>query len=280
MRDERSGAAIPPALLHAGRVSHVRHVAPKTHFSYRVWMASFDLDRLDEVVAGSRIFRRNRAGLVSLHERDHGPRDGGPLRPFVAAALERAGLGTFAARIHFLVTPRQFGYAFNPIAFFFCHDAQGRLGAVLHQVKNTFGDQIVYLAPIAAAGDGPPRQTLRQQAAKRMHVSPFFDREGGYRFAFRAPDFADARGNFSLALRYGTPAEARLTATLRLAAEPFGDGALVRLLAGMPLAGLQTIAAIHWEALGLWRRGARFHREPERTHEPVSVTRFGAGGRA
>lgn len=262
------------ALLHRGVVTHRRHTAPRTRFAYRVWMASFDLDRIDEVARASRLFRHNRRGLVSLHDGDHGPRDGSPLRPFVERALAGAGLGRFGARIDFLVTPRIFGCAFNPIAFFFCHDGEGRLGAVLHQVKNTFGDQIVYLAPVA-----DPGVPVRQEAAKRMHVSPFFDLRGGYRFRFRAPDFSRADGRFALALHYGTADEARLTATLRLTAERFADPALSRMLGAMPLSGLKVIAAIHFEAARLWWRGARLHREPARTHGAIEVGPADSRGR-
>ena len=214
------------ASLHVGRVGHIRHVAPRVRFDYRMWMLSIDLDAPPP---RSRLFRRNRPGLVSLHDRDHGPRDGSPLRPWVEARLAAAGLFRFAAGIRFMAIPRVLGYAFNPIAFYLCHDEQGRLGAVLHQVKNTFGDQTSYLLPI----DG---ERGHGRMAKRMHVSPWFDLAGGYRFAVSAPDIAAPAGRFAVGIRYGADAEPRLTASMRLASRPFTDGALLRLLLAMPLA--------------------------------------------
>jgi DUF1365 family protein len=247
-------ATAPALALHVGRVGHVRHSAPRTRFSYRMWMISVDLDAL--ATSTSRLFRHNRAGLVSLHDRDHGPRDGSPLRPWVEARGLQAGLGAYGASHRFMVLPRILGYAFNPIAFFFCHDADGRLGAILHQVKNTFGDQTSYLLP--AASDG----TARGTTAKRMHVSPLFDMDGGYRFAVSAPDFADPNGQFAIAIHYGAASTPRLTATMRLAQRRFSTAAVARLLLAMPLLPVTVMAAIHWEALKLWVRGARFHAAP------------------
>jgi DUF1365 family protein len=236
-------------MLHVGKVSHVRH-APFTHrFSYRMWMLSCDLDAPVESV----LFRRNRPGLVSLHDGDHGPRNGGALRPWVEAHLARAGLAAFGATIRFMAIPRVLGYAFNPIAFYLCHDAKGRLGAVVHQVKNTFGDQTAYVLPVAAGGG-----TIRQSAAKKMHVSPFFDMQGGYRFAFSDPSATD----FRLSIRYGANDAPRMTATMRLAAQALTDLGLGLLLLAMPLMPVKVFAAIHWEAIRLKWRGARFHKIP------------------
>ncbi len=238
------------AMLHVGRVSHVRHSPFQHRFSYRMWMLSVDLDAPCE----TRLFHRNRAGLVSLHDADHGPRDGTGLRPWVEAQLAAQHLEAFAVRIRFMMIPRVLGYAFNPIALFACHDADGRLGAVIHQVKNTFGDQTAYVLPVALH-DG----TIRQASVKRMHVSPFFDMRGGYRFAFNDP----ASPDFHLTIRYGVDDQPRMTAAMQLRARPLSDSALARLLLSMPLMPVKVFAAILWEALRLKLRGAVYHPVPD-----------------
>jgi DUF1365 family protein len=245
----------PAAMLHSGSVMHRRHTPMQHHFSYRMWMLSVDLDRLDEVAAN--LFRHNRAGLVSVWDQDHGARDGSALRPWVERQLAAQGLSAYAARIRFMMIPRVLGYAFNPIAFYFCRDEAGRLGAVLHQVKNTFGGQHAYLLPVAQDGTA----IIRQRAEKRLHVSPFFDMDGGYRFAFHAPIFA-AGGRFALSIRYGTAAAPRMTATMNLRARVLTDRSLLGQLAVMPLMPMKVVAAIHWQALRLWLRGARYHPVP------------------
>jgi DUF1365 family protein len=253
------------AHIHTGRVVHVRHAAPAHRLAYRVWMLSVDLDRLDAIAAGSRLLRHNRAGLVAIRDADHGPRDGSALKPWVAARLAAAGMPEAAASVRFLLIPRVLGYGFNPIAFFFCHDAAGRLRAILHQVKNTFGDQHGYLMPV-----DPDAPRARHAAAKRMHVSPFFDMQGGYRFACSAPDFSRPDAGFAISIRYGAEDGPRLTATLALDGRPLDDAALARQLAAMPFVTFKVIAGIHWHALLVWMRGARFHRAPAPQTEPVS----------
>jgi len=246
------------ATLYAGRVAHIRHTPFRHRFDYRVWMMCADLDRLDEIAANSRLFSHNKAGLISIQDKDHGFRDGRPLRAFVESALARQDLLRFGSRILFVTSPRLLGYAFNPISFYFCHDETGRLGAVLHQVKNTFGDQIGYLMPVH--GDG----VIRGRAAKRMHVSPFFDMQGGYRFALTAPG-----EKLTVSIQYGAEQKKRMTATMILTARPFTDASILRLLAEMPLAPMKVITAIHWQALKLYLRGAKFHGVPDQKHETV-----------
>ena len=169
------------AALYTGQVTHLRHIPFRHRFKYRYWMLSADLDQLDALAASSKIFTHNRFGLIAFHDKDHGNRDGSSLRSYVQAALLEAGLAEYAASIQFLAMPRILGYGFNPISFYFCYDAQGVLGAVLHQVKNTFGGQVGYLMPVE-----PEAAFIRQSAPKSMHVSPFFDMQGGYRFALTA----------------------------------------------------------------------------------------------
>jgi DUF1365 family protein len=43
----------------------------------------------------------------------------------------------------------------------------------------------------------------------------------------------------------------------------------LRLLAEMPLAPMKVMMAIHWQALKLFLRGAKFHKPPQMNHETV-----------
>jgi DUF1365 family protein len=88
----------------------------------------------------------------------------------------------------------------------------GRLGAVLHQVTNTVGDQIASLMP--AAGSGGAAAGVPQAPA----CLAVFDMRGGCRFAFTPPESA----LFALSIRYAADAP-RFTATLRLCMRRFSD---------------------------------------------------------
>ncbi|OYV44708.1 MAG: DUF1365 domain-containing protein [Acidocella sp. 20-57-95] len=244
--------------MYAGRVGHIRHTPFRHKFDYRIWMLAVDLDRIDEVARNSRLFAHNKAGLIAIHDKDHGFRDGRSLRAFAEDALAQQGFREFGARIVFVTMPRLLGYAFNPISFYYCYNAQGQLGAVLHQVKNTFGGQIGYLLPVH--GDG----LIRQSAPKLMYVSPFFDMQGGYRFALTPPG-----EKLAVSIQYGTAEAKRMTATMVLKPRPFTDASILRLAAEMPLAPMKVMFAIHWQALKIFLRGAKFHSVPLINHETV-----------
>jgi DUF1365 family protein len=49
------------------------------------------------------------------------------------------------------------------------------------------------------------------------------------------------------------------------------DANLLRLFVSHPLVTLKAISAIHWEALRLWRKGARYHPWPQPPARSVSV---------
>jgi hypothetical protein len=231
--------------LFTARTVHARLLPFRHRFAYRVWMLRADIDRPPRGV----LFRTR---ILSLDPLDHGPRDGTALRPWVGAQLRVAGITEQPARIELLAMPRLLGWVFNPISLFLCHGTDGRPLAVLYETKNTFSQQHAYVARLSDAA------THAHGAKKRLHVSPFFDMAGGYRFAL---SFDDRR--LSLIIRLEAADGPRLVATLSGRFTPATTTALVGALARIPLVTAKVWLMIHWQALRLWRRGAQFHRAPE-----------------
>lgn len=236
--------------LYVGDVMHMR-LRPFGHqFRYRVFTALLDVDRLE--MAERRLFKIDRFGLFSFSLKDHGARDGSELRPWVECLLREAGRPK-PGRIMLLSMPRLLGYAFNPLSVFFCYDDEGRLESIVYEVKNTFGDQIPYVVDATAASDG----AARHEQSKEMFVSPFIEMNQTYRFTIRPPSDriairikqSDGGGDYLIATQNGERRE--LT-----------DRTLARLTFSHPLAAFKVIAAIHWQALKLWLKGARFIRYP------------------
>ncbi|MEL6575214.1 MAG: DUF1365 domain-containing protein [Pseudomonadota bacterium] len=237
------------ACLYRGHVMHMR-LRPFTHrFRYRVFSLLLDIDRLEETCRGLRLLALDRFGLLSFHRRDHAGRDGSALRPWAEAELAAAGRPK-PARIWLLSFPRILGYAFNPLSVYFCEDAEGRLESVIYEVKNTFGDQHTYVLAADEGRDG----AARHGADKGFFVSPFIGMTQRYRFTIRQPAERlairirqhDAEGEWLIATQSGD----RVALT---------DGALFKLWALHPLMTVKVIVAIHWQALKLWLKGARFH---------------------
>ncbi|TFW28370.1 DUF1365 domain-containing protein [Duganella callida] len=237
-----------PAQLVRARVMHAR-LRPVFHrFVYPVFYVRLNLGRLDE--CQSRWFGIDRRRPLSLRTRDYGPRDGSSLEHWMRAQLAAHGIAA-DGEIWLQTFPRVFGYMFNPVSFWHCHDTAGRLRAVLAEVNNTFGETHRYLLRVAD-----------QQAAcaKLLHVSPFCATAGGYRFRFRldgprprtAIDYHDDQG---LLIR----------TTLSGRARAMSDGALAAALLRYPLLGLGVVLRIHWQALRLWCKGVPWFRKPPRS---------------
>lgn len=242
-------------VLYPGEVMHAR-LKPFGHrFTYSVFSLLVDLDRLDEVDRLSPLLSVNRRNILSFQESDHVERPGERLRDFADRLLAEAGLEQPAARILLLAYPRMLGYVFNPISVYFAYDASDRLIAVIYGVRNTFGERHIYVAPIK-----PGELTeagLRQTRTKIFHVSPFIDMGTRYHFRILPPG-----RTVRLRIHETEKDEPLLSATFAGRARALGTASLAACLLKFPLMTMKVMVAIHWEALKLFAKGARFHRSP------------------
>lgn len=234
--------------LFLGHVMHRRLRPAINAFVYPVFFIRLPVR--DLASGNCFVFSVDRNNLLSFHQRDHGPRDGSPLLPWVENLLRQRGLPC-DGEIVLQAFPRVCSYVFNPVSFWFCHDRTGALIAVLAEVNNTFGGRHSYLLHNADAAPLRDGQTLH--AEKVFHVSPFNDIEGAYRFRFRLEratqsahiDYDDAEGELLLTAISG---KARAWTTRALLA------ALLR----MPFLTAGVMFRIHWQALKLWLKGVPF----------------------
>ena len=239
--------AISPRLV-IGQVMHRRLRPVLNAFTYPVFF--IQLPVADLAAGNGPIFSVDRSNLLSFHQKDHGPRDGSPLLPWIQGLLRQQGLPD-DGEIVIQCFPRVFGYVFNPVSFWFCHNRDGELIAVLAEVSNTFGGRHSYLLHNADGAALREGQELR--ADKAFHVSPFCEVEGGYRFRFyvqrKCPvvriDYDDAEGEVLLTSISGRSAAWSTRALL---------GAFLR----MPLLTAGVVFRIHWQALKLWIKGVPF----------------------
>ncbi len=243
-------------VLYRCRVMHSRPQAPAYRFSYRLGYMLLDLDRIQELSNQLRLFSRNRWNLFAFYDKDHGPRNGSELGLWATRLLAEQGIQLDGGRIRLLCLPRVLGYAFNPISLYYCEHASGELRAIICEVHNTFGEQHCYVLDVNCG----------QQKAKCFHVSPLLDRSGYYLF------HADSPGeHVKLGIQlFHDSSTLVLTTALVGNARPLADGQLLRQFLRLPLMTLKVTAAIHWQALKIWLRGARFHRLPPQRQPNVS----------
>jgi DUF1365 family protein len=253
-----AGVPHPAAALYVGDVMHARLRRPLHRFHYRVMSLLIDLDRLVDANRQSRLFGVNRGALYSFHEADHGDRDGSSLRAYVDRRAAGHGIDLAGGGVQLLCYPRLLGYVFNPLSVYFCHRADGELALLIYEVRNTFGEIQPYVLPVRPGELSDAG--VRQEQDKMFYVSPFIEMAVRYRFRIGPP-------GESVRLRIlETDGEGPLlSATFFGRRRALTSRTLLRAFASLPLVTLKIFAAIHWEALQLWLKGARLVPRPEET---------------
>lgn len=243
---------------------HRRLIPLRHRFVYRVFSLLLDLDEIPALAGRLKLFSHNAWNLFSYHDRDHGARDGEAVRPWIDKHLGQAGFDPTQYRILTHCFPRILGYAFNPLTVYFCYDGDAQLRVMLYEVKNTFGQQHGYLIPVAEGRRGD--QPIVQTCEKAFYVSPFLDMAATYRFRLKEP-----RDKLSILIRQSLSDGETLLATHTARRGALDDRALLAILVVYPLMTLKIMVGIHWEALKLWIKGARYHSRPPPPAQEVSI---------
>lgn len=224
---------LTPALYRT-RITHVRRAPVHHAFEHRGYSWYIDVDRPPRLPRGLRSAAR-------FDARDH--LDGDPndsLRQRVDAFLARHGIDLGGGPVTALFQARVFGYVFNPLSLFWCHDRGGALRCVIAEVHNTYGQRHAYLLDPG----------FTDTVAKQMYVSPFNGIDGHYTVSAPRPDDVV---DVSISLhRDGHPA---FVATMRGTRRVFTVAELIRLQLAAPLAPLAGALAIRVHGIYLWLRG-------------------------
>jgi DUF1365 family protein len=235
--------------LYSGWIAH-RRFAPKPHaFRYRIGLLYLDLDEQDAVLGLSPLSGASRFAPFSFRESDYlkaytgnGTRLIDAVRQLVGQAIGHAPQGS----ICLLTQARSWGLSFNPVSFFYCHEADGQLAAILCEVTNTpWRERYHYVLPAKA----PVNLSDFHQhfaVAKAFYVSPFLPPDLEYRMSFSPAaqklgvHMADWQGELKL-----------FDATLSLKREALDRTSLHRYLRRFPWMTAKTCLAIYWQALRL-----------------------------
>ncbi len=142
-----------------------------------VWLC-VDIDELpilDRQLSG---FGHNRRAMLSVADRDHAGEFTGSIREKLTQLIAREGITETLGQVDLITLPKLFGYAFNPVSFYRCCDAQDQFTMLIAEVRNTFGEVHHYvLRPESTPTAGQP---VRFACDKAFFVSPFNRVEGEY----------------------------------------------------------------------------------------------------
>ena len=240
------------AQIGIGEVRHTRMRPARNRFVYPTYFLMLPMRSLR--VAPSDVLPRNRFGLISFFDRDHGDGRTDSLA-WLDELLAREGIADASGEVWLQCYPRVLGFTFKPVSFWYCHRPDGLLAAIVVEVNNTFGERHCYLLAGPELGFG---RELR--ATKVFHVSPFCDVNGSYRFRFM---HSDAHQRIVARVDHhdedGLLIQTSLSGVLQAVTAASTRAAFF----GMPLMTFGVIARIHWQALRLWSKRVPFFRKPE-----------------
>ena len=244
--------------IYNGYVSHTRFKPVKHSLRYNTFSLFIDLDEIENLSKNNFIFSFNKFNIFSFFNKDHGDRDGLCLKNWVLNKLKKFDINKDINNIKLLCYPRVFGYVFNPLSIFYCYENKN-LRAVMYEVKNTFNEQHTYIFKVKSNNE------ISQKCKKKFYVSPFMDMETQYEFKLLNPD-----ENLSVLIKQSDKDGIVLTAVQKGVKKEFNMKQLLVNFALYPLMTLKIIGAIHYEALRLWKKGAKYRPRDNKTKNNLS----------
>lgn len=233
---------------------HHRLEPLRNRFAYKVFMFSIDLDELDQLQSGLKLFSHNRWNIFNFRDADHLQFGKMSAKENIAEYLRRNGIDLNNGKVFLVTNLRTFGHIFNPVSFYFCFDGSGKPLCAVPEVGNTFGEMKMFLLD----GKDLQKDGFRKRTKKYFYVSPFIDLDAEFDFQLRLPaeklhisidDYCDGRKFFLTSL---TGVRKELT-----------DSRLLWYVIRFPFITLQVIGLIHWQALKLYLKKLPFIRKDE-----------------
>lgn len=233
-----------------GQTTHARLGALKNAFRYGVDYLLVDA----ELQHRPWLLSHNRFNLWSLRDRHNGgPRSGGTGFAWFSDQLAQRGFPQGPAQLLLLTQPNFLWFHFNPVSFWIAL-RHGKPCAFIAEVNNTFGHRHCYFCAHADFRPIDADDTL--VAAKLMHVSPFQEVRGTYRFNLDMTAQA-----VRIRIFYENGSEG-VVATLSGSRSPATGVSLLWAALRRPFGAARVLALIHWQAVILWCKRAPFRKVP------------------
>lgn len=241
--------------IYTGKVWH-RRLLPFEHlFHYRMLMIAVDLNNLADVFTSKMLLTYNQAGILALRDRDHFPESAHSLRDNIVAMLP-AAIAAKPYKILLISQLAHFGFAFNPISFFVISSAENDqiLGLILEVHNTPWGERHYYqLFDIQHQQD-----VVHAKFDKVLHVSPFLSMDFSYVFSLRK-----SASGLSIKMENWHDEVQHFNAGIVLDHHPLERRHIILQLLRHPFSPIKTVAAIYWQALKLWLKGAKFFPHPK-----------------
>ena len=244
------------ACLYSGRVEHTRFGPRRHRFGYRMTMLFLELTPLDRDLLPYRWLMASRLSPFRIRPEDHMPSRRGNLDAAVRGLIERRAGIRPTGPIRLLTGFGFMLWRFNPLSLYYCYDRDdANLEWVVAEVTNTpWRERFCYVLDMRGQVAGKP-QILQHE--KRFHVSPFMPMDTRYHWRLTTPG-----QDLGVTIAITREDQPLFSAGLELRRRSLSRRALLATFLSMPFTTLKVVAAIYWQALRLWLKGAPFHAHP------------------
>ncbi len=240
--------------IYQGTIAHTRFSSKLHRFTYKTNMLYLDLDELQSAFLGKLFWGYNKPNLASFYRSDfYGDKRKTIKNSIQSLLLNKINLH-HKGKVFLLTTIRYFGFAFNPVSFYYCFDESSNIQAIISHITNTpWNEKHVYVHDCR----NKPSMSKKFEFDKDFHVSPFMPMNINYSWVFSPPkDFLyvsmDSYNNDKLIFN----------ATLKMTKKAWSNFILNKILfLSLPMS-IKSTVLIYFNALILFIKRAKFFPHP------------------